>query len=128
VALCGILTSVNSYFDQEHTRMADMIRYSIDVAAKPAEIYAGRRPQVGAVVCPGAMWPRWFKRRTRQVTTTKDGKGEFMTQDFPALSRDYGKATGAYESIDPFSDKVTRPTLDGLATQSLAARVFQSAV
>lgn len=113
--------------------MADMIRYSLDVAAKPADIYAlAEDPKLGQLFAPARDVAEVVQNGGRVKSfTTKDGKGEFMTQDFPKrweaeyLWKGY---RARYEfRLDPFSDKVTRLTLDvALQPQSFMGRVFAS--
>jgi hypothetical protein len=113
--------------------MADMIRYSIDVAARPADIYAlAEDPKLGQLFAPARDVAEVIQNVGRVKSfTTKNGKGEFTTQDFPKRWEAQYAWKGyraRYEfRLEPHSDKVTRLTLDvALRPQSFMGRVFAS--
>ena len=114
--------------------MADMIRYSIDVAAKPADVYAlAEDPKLGQLFAPAREVVDVQQNGGGRVKsfTTKTGKGEFTTQDFPKRwEAEYAwKGYRArYEfRLEPYGDKATRLTLDvALQPQSFMGRVFAS--
>ena len=113
--------------------MADMIRYSIDVAAKPAELYAlAEDPKLGQLFAPARDVAEVVQSGGRVKSfTTKNGKGEFTTQDFSKRwEADYvwkGYRARYELRLEPYSDKVTRLMLDvALQPQSFMGRVFAS--
>ncbi|MBI5565277.1 MAG: SRPBCC family protein [Chloroflexi bacterium] len=113
--------------------MADMIRYAIDVAARPADVYAlAEDPKLGQLFVPAREVAEVIQTGGRVKSfTTKNGKGEFTTQDFPKRweAEYFWKGYRArYEfRLEPHSDKVTRLMLDvALQPQSFMGRVFAS--
>ncbi len=114
--------------------MADMIRYSLDVAAQPAEVYAfAEDPKIGQLFAPARDVTEVHQNGGGRVKsfTTKAGKGEFTAQDFPKRweAEYFWKGYRArYEfRLEPFGDKATRLTLDvALQPQSFMGRVFAS--
>ncbi len=114
--------------------MADMIRYSLDVAAQPAEVYAfAEDPKIGQLFAPARDVAEVHQNGGGRVKsfTTKAGKGEFTTQDFPKRweAEYFWKGYRArYEfRLEPFGEKATRLTLDvALQPQSFMGRVFAS--
>jgi hypothetical protein len=114
--------------------MADMIRYSLDVAAQPAEVYAfAEDPKIGQLFVPARDVAEVHQNGGGRVKsfTTKTGKGEFTTHDFPKRweAEYFWKGYRArYEfRLEPFGEKATRLTLDvALQPQSFMGRVFAS--
>ena len=113
--------------------MADMIRYSIDVTASPADVYAlAEDPKLGQLFVPAREVAEVVQNGGRVKSfTTKNGKGEFTTQDFPKRweAEYFWKGYRArYEfRLEPYGEKVTRLMLDvALQPQSFMGRVFAS--
>jgi hypothetical protein len=114
--------------------MADMIRYSIDVAAKPADVYAlAEDPRLGQLFVPAREVAEVAQNGGGRVKsfTTRTGKGEFTTHDFPKRweAEYFWKGYRArYEfRLEPYGEKVTRLMLDvALQPQSFMGRVFAS--
>jgi hypothetical protein len=114
--------------------MADIIRYSIDVAAKPADVYAfAEDPKIGQLFAPAREVAEVNQNGGGRVKsfTTKAGKGEFTTQDFPKRweAEYFWKGYRArYEfRLEPFGEKATRLTLDvAVQPRSFMGRVLAS--
>ncbi len=114
--------------------MADIIRYSIDVAAKPADVYAlAEDPKTGQLFGPARDVTEVAQNGGGRVKSfaTKVGKGHFTTQDFPKRweAEYFWKGYRArYElRLEPFGEQATRLTLDvALQPQSFMGRVLAS--
>ena len=114
--------------------MADIIRSSIDVAAKPAEVYAFvEDPKIGQLFAPARQVVEVQQNGGGRVQSvaTKAGTGQFTAQEFPKRyeAEYHWKGYRArYEvRLDPFSETATRVTIDvALQPQSFMGRVLAS--
>jgi hypothetical protein len=114
--------------------MADMIRSSIDVAAKPAEVYAViENPKIGQLFAPARAVVDVQHNsggRVKSFATTA-GAGRFTVQEFPRryeAEYHWQGYRARYEvRLDPFSETATRVTIDvAVQPQSFRGRVLAS--
>jgi hypothetical protein len=114
--------------------MADMIRSSIDVTAKPAEVYAiVEDPRIGQLFAPAREVVEVQHNGGGRVKSfaTKAGTGRFTVQEFPMryeAEYHWRGYRARYEvRLDPFSAAATRITIDvALQPQSFRGRVLAS--
>jgi|WetSurMetagenome_2_1015567.scaffolds.fasta_scaffold1241167_1 hypothetical protein len=112
--------------------MADMIRSVIDVAAKPAEVYAFvEDPQSGQLFAPAHEVLEVQHNGDGRVKSfaTKAGTGRFTVQDFPRryeVEYHWPGYRARYEvRLEPVSEVATRVTIDvALQPQSFRGRVL----
>jgi len=111
--------------------MADFIRYSIDVAAEPAEVYAfAEDPKIGQLFAPAREVSGVEQNGGGRVKafTTKQGRGQFTLHCFPQrfeAEYHWPGYRARYEArFEPFGEKATRLTIDvNLQPQSFLGRV-----
>jgi hypothetical protein len=114
--------------------MADMIRSSIDVAAKPAEVYTFvEDPRIGQLFAPAREVVEVQQNGGGRIKSfaTKAGAGRFTVQEFPMryeAEYHWPGYRARYEvRLDPFSAAATRVTIDvAVQPQSFRGRVLAS--
>lgn len=114
--------------------MADHIRYSIDVAAKPAEVYAFiEDPKIGQLFAPTRDVIDVAQNGGGRVKAcqTKRGKVEFTLHSFPQrFEAEYywpGYRARYALRFEPIGEAVTRVSIDiNLQPQSFMGRVKAS--
>lgn len=114
--------------------MADLIRYSIDVAAKPGDVYAyAEDPKIGQLFAPAREVSGVEQNGGGRVKafTTRQGRGQFTLHCFPQrFEAEYhwpGYRARYDVRCEPFGDKATRLTIEvNLQPQSFLGRVRAS--
>lgn len=114
--------------------MADVIRSSIDVAAKPAEVYAFvEDPRIGQLFAPAREVVEVQQHGGGRVKsfTTRVGAGRFTAQEFPKrheVEYHWPGYRARYEvRLEPVSETATRVTIDvALQPQSFMGRLLAS--